>query len=74
MPGAPAFIGQKFVEEEDKITEKEQASYCSGVGTLLNLTEHSRPDITNAVRELSKVWFVHPSYNYKNSKELPSLC
>ena len=28
--------------------------YGSGVGTLLYLTKHSRPDITNPVRELSK--------------------
>ena len=27
--------------------------YRSGVGTLLYLTKHSRPDITNPVRELS---------------------
>ena len=53
-PGTPAFIGQKVVEEEDKSMEKEQAFYRSGGGTLLYLTKHSRPDITNAVRELSK--------------------
>jgi len=29
--------------------------YRSGVGMLLYLTKHSRPDISNAVRELSKV-------------------
>ena len=28
--------------------------YRSGVGTLLYLNKHSRPDITNPVRELSK--------------------
>ena len=38
----------------NKVTEKEQALYRSGVGTLLYLTKHSRPDITNGVRELSK--------------------
>ena len=53
-PGTPAFIGQKVVEEEDKITEKEKAFSHSGIGTLLYLTKHSRPDITNVVRELSK--------------------
>ena len=26
-PGTPASIGQKVVDEEDKITEKEQAFY-----------------------------------------------
>ena len=53
-PGSPVFVGQKVVEDEDKVTEKEQVLYRSGMGTLLYLTRHSRPDITNAVRELSK--------------------
>ena len=44
---------QKVVEDEDKVTEKEQALYRLGVGTLLFLTKHSRPDITTAVSELS---------------------
>ena len=51
-PGTSAFIGLKVVKEEDKIMEKEQAFYHSGVG--MYLTKHSRPDITNAVRDLSK--------------------
>ena len=38
------------MHEEDKVMEKEQAFYRSGVGTLLYLTKHSRPDMTNAVR------------------------
>ena len=42
------------MDEEDKIMEKEQAFYPSRVATLLYLTKHSRLDITNAVRELSK--------------------
>jgi hypothetical protein len=28
--------------------------YCSGVGMLLYLIKYSRPDLSNAVRELSK--------------------
>ena len=36
------------------MTDKEQAFYWSGVGTLLCLTKHSQVDITNAVQELSK--------------------
>ena len=47
-------MGQKVVEDEDKVTEKEQALDRSGVGTLFYLTKHSRPDIANAVRELPK--------------------
>ena len=33
---------------------KDHETYRSGVGTLLYLTKHSRPDICNPVRELSK--------------------
>ena len=33
---------------------EEHETYRSGVGTLLYLTKHSRPDICNPVRELSK--------------------
>ena len=33
-PDSPGFVGQKVVEDEDKVNEKEQALYRSGVGTL----------------------------------------
>ena len=33
---------------------EDHETYRSGVGTLLYLTKHSRPDISNPVRELSK--------------------
>ena len=52
-PGTPGFIGGK-VDDISKVDEKTQFLYRSGVGTLLYLTKHSRPDITNPVRELSK--------------------
>ena len=53
-PGTPGFIGGK-VDDISKVDEKMQSSMCrSGVGTLLYLTKHSKPDITNPVRELSK--------------------
>ena len=44
-PGAPGFIGGK-VDALSKVDEKTQSKYWSGVGTLLYLTKHSRPDIT----------------------------
>ena len=53
-PVSPGFVGQKVVEDEDKVTEKEQALYRSGVGTLFYLTKHSRPDIANAVRVIQE--------------------
>ena len=52
-PGTPGFIGGKM-DDISKVNEKTQSMSRSGVGTLLYLTKHSRPDITNPVRELSK--------------------
>ena len=51
-PGTPRFIGGK-VDDISKVDEKTQSMYRSGVGTLLYLAKHSRPDITNPVRQLS---------------------
>ena len=42
------------VDDISKEDEKTQSIYRSGVRTLLYLTKHSRPDITNPVRGLSK--------------------
>ena len=53
-PGTPGFIGGKVDDSSSKVDEKTQSMYRSGVGTLLYLTKHSRPDITNPVKELSK--------------------
>ena len=64
--GKKAWLGQptiiKSLEKQfegkvgdiTKVDEKTQSMYRSGVGTLLYLTKHSRPDITNHVRELPK--------------------
>ena len=43
------------MHEEEKLMEEEQKIYQSGVGSLLYLLKHSRPDLSNSVRELSKV-------------------
>ena len=53
-PGTPRFIAMRGANEEDKLPAKEHATYRSRVGTLLYLTKHSRPDLCNVVRELSK--------------------
>ena len=42
-------------DDEAKLSEEEQAEFRSGVGSLLYLLKHSRPDLSNSVRELSKV-------------------
>ena len=51
-PGTPRFIAMRVADEKDKLQAKEHATYRSGVGTLLYLTKHSRPDLCNEVREL----------------------
>ena len=53
-PGTPRFIAMRVAAEKDKLPAKEHATYRSGVGTFLYPTKHSRSDLCNAVRELSK--------------------
>lgn len=53
-PGTPGYVGVKALDESTLIDSEQQSVFRSGVGTLLYLTKHSRPDIVNAVRELSK--------------------
>ena len=50
IPGTQGFIGGK-VDDILNVDEKTQSMYRSGVGTLFYLTKHSRPDMTNPVRE-----------------------
>ena len=52
-PGTPGVIRGK-VYDISNVDEKTQYMYRSGVLTLLYLTKHSRPNLTNPVRELSK--------------------
>jgi hypothetical protein len=44
----------KPTEETEKIDGNLQSKYHSGVGMLLYLIKYLRPDLANAVRELSK--------------------
>ena len=53
-PGTPSFTARRLEKSEDKVNPENCKTYRSGVGTLLYLTKHSRPDICNPVRELSK--------------------
>ena len=50
-PGTPRFTARRLENEEDKVYTKDHEIYRSGVGTLLYLTKHSRPDISNPARE-----------------------
>ena len=53
-PGTPRFTARRIENPEDKVNPQDHEIYRSGVGTLLYLTKHSRPDICNPVRDLSK--------------------
>ena len=54
-PGTPRLTARRLENHEDKVNTEDHEIYRSGVGTLLYLTKHSRPDISNPVRELSKI-------------------
>ena len=54
-PAAPKSSIERSKELEGLLPKTEQTKYRSGLGMLLYLVKHSRPDIANAVRELSKV-------------------
>ena len=53
-PGTPGFGIVKTENESEMIAEDKQSRYRTGVGMLMYLIKHSRPDIANAVRELAK--------------------
>ena len=53
-PGTPSFRITRPGPDDPVIDATQQKRYRSGVGMLLYLVKHSRPDIANAVRELSK--------------------
>jgi hypothetical protein len=52
---APGFKVTRPADENVKIGIDDQRLFRSGVGMLLYLVKHSRPDLSNAVRESSKV-------------------
>ena len=54
-PGAPKTVVLRPTDTDTLISSKDQSMYRSGVGMLLYLIKHSRPDLSNAVRELTKV-------------------
>jgi hypothetical protein len=53
-PGTPNVGIVQPKTDEPRVSISDQGLYRSVVGSLLHLIKHSRPDIANAVRELSK--------------------
>jgi hypothetical protein len=53
-PGTPGMNQVREMDKELCLPPEKQKLYRSGVGMLLYLVKHSRPDIANCVRELSK--------------------
>ena len=69
IPKTPARTGGIVVRPDDNailLDDKLQERYRSGVGMLLYLIKHSRPDLANAVRELSKVMDGATTAHYKD--------
>ena len=65
-PGTPGFIAKlKSIRDEHVLNESKMTMYRSGVGMLLYLQKHSRPDISNATRELSKCLTKATMLHYK---------
>ena len=53
-PGTPGFRIVRALPEDPTLSSNQQKLYRSGVGILLYLVKHTRPDLANPVRELSK--------------------
>jgi len=70
-PGTPNWNAVKTENFSDLISQEQQVLYRSGVGMLLYLVKHSRPDIANSVRELTKVL---NGANLAQYKEMLRLC
>jgi Reverse transcriptase (RNA-dependent DNA polymerase) len=69
-PGTPNFGIVQPKGDDSRITDMEQSTYRSVVGSLLHLTKHSRPDISNAVQELSKSMDGATPLAFKEMKQL----
>ena len=54
-PGTPSTHQVRELNKSLCLSAEKQTNFRSGVGMLLYLVKHSRPDIANCVRELSKV-------------------
>jgi hypothetical protein len=65
-PAAPRSIVMRPIKDVDPTTDPDrQFKYRSGVAMLMYLVKHSRPDIANATRELTKVLDGETEAHYK---------
>jgi len=53
-PGTHGFGVVQPKDDSERISSEMQSKYMSCVGMLLYLVKYARPDIANAVRELTK--------------------
>jgi hypothetical protein len=51
-PASPRFVATRPLEGDPVLEPTEQKKFRTGVGMLLYLVKHSRPDIANAVGKL----------------------
>ena len=71
IPSAPGFTVIHANKELDTVlNDQEQKIYQSGIGTLLYLVKHSRPDLLNCTRELSKAMDVATPGQFKELKRV----
>jgi hypothetical protein len=69
-PSTPGYISVRPTEHDNLLDDMDQKSYRGGVGMLLHLVKHSRPDIANATRELSKLMDRATEGQFKELKRL----
>ena len=55
-PGIPKFFVVRPTTKSEKISAEEQREYWLGIGIVLFMVKHSRPDIANVTRKLSKAF------------------
>ena len=73
-PGTPRFTARRLENHEDKVNTEDYEIYRSGVGTLPYLTKHSRPDICNPVRELSKTMDAPVPASFERNVQTHQVC
>lgn len=61
----PAVPHSMLIEGDTLLGEDEHLNYRKGVGKLIHLSKYSRPDIANAIRELSKYGSKPTAADYK---------